>query len=250
MPTTMTSILFCALVLGVSAMLALGLTSGLGRTPRAHVLGGGAVIAWLALTYTLADDGVFHDFDAAPPPLMRFMGASVVLAIVLVTSGLGRRLALGVPLFALIGMQVFRLPVELVLHRFYVEGVLPVQMTYLGRNFDVITALIALPVAYVAYRRGEHDALARRLALGFNVVGLGLLLNIVVIATISAPGPLRVFMNEPANVIVSRAPFIWLPSVLVMTALLGHLFTFRRLLALRAMAPTTVVPAPPARSIA
>ena len=91
MPTMMTSILFCTLVLGVSTMLALGIASGLGRTPRAFTLGGGAVIAWLALTYTLADAGVFHDFDAAPPPLMRFMGASVVLAIVLVTSGLGPR---------------------------------------------------------------------------------------------------------------------------------------------------------------
>jgi hypothetical protein len=36
-------------------------------------------------------------------------------------------------------------------------------------------------------------------------------------------------MNEPANVWVTRPPFVWLPAVLVLAALLGHLVLFRRL---------------------
>jgi hypothetical protein len=32
----------------------------------------------------------------------------------------------GVPLWALVGFQIFRLPLELLMHRAYVEGLLPV----------------------------------------------------------------------------------------------------------------------------
>jgi hypothetical protein len=36
-------------------------------------------------------------------------------------------------------------------------------------------------------------------------------------------------MNEPANVWITHPPFVWLPSVLVFTAILGHIVVFRRL---------------------
>ena len=38
----------------------------------------------------------------------------------------------------------------------------------------------------------------------WNILGLGLLINIVAIAILSMPTPLRVFMNEPANTIVTE----------------------------------------------
>jgi hypothetical protein len=63
----------------------------------------------------------------------------------------------------------------------------------------------------------------------WNWMGLALLVNIVVISNLSAPTPLRVFMNEPANEWIARAPFVWLPAVMVLTALLGHVVVFRRL---------------------
>jgi hypothetical protein len=68
-----------------------------------------------------------------------------------------------------------------------------------------------------------------RLVRAWNVLSMVLLVNIVTIALLSAPTPYRVFMNEPANVWVTRPPFVWLPAVLVLAALLGHLVLFRRL---------------------
>jgi hypothetical protein len=61
------------------------------------------------------------------------------------------------------------------------------------------------------------------------VMGFGLLLNVLTVAILSTPTPLRVFMNEPANVWITQAPFVWLVAVLVPTALAGHLVIFRRL---------------------
>jgi hypothetical protein len=54
------------------------------------------------------------------------------------------------------------------------------------------------------------------------------------------PVPFRQFMNEPANLLPSTFPFVWLPTFLVQAALFGHLLVFRALWARRAaMQPAT-----------
>ena len=63
----------------------------------------------------------------------------------------------------------------------------------------------------------------------WNLVGLALLINIVTIAVLSAPLPIRMFHNEPANTLVAFFPYIWLPTFLVQAALGGHLLVFRYL---------------------
>ena len=64
------------------------------------------------------------------------------------------------------------------------------------------------------------------------MLGLGLLLTIVSIAVMSIPGPLRLF-DGPPNVWIATVPFVWLPTMMVMAALLGHLLLRRRLLGAR-----------------
>jgi hypothetical protein len=118
------------------------------------------------------------------------------------------------------------------MHRAYTEGLMPVQMSYSGRNFDIITGVTAVLLgAWLAFTRRE----SRGLVLLWNTLGLALLVNILVVALLSTPTPMRVFMNEPANVWISRAPWVWLPAVLVLAALCGHVLVYRRL----ASAPAT-----------
>ena len=52
--------------------------------------------------------------------------------------------------------------------------------------------------------------------------------NIVTIAVLSTP-VFRYFGDERLNVFVTYPPFVWLPSVMVLAALAGHLLTFRAL---------------------
>ncbi len=58
---------------------------------------------------------------------------------------------------------------------------------------------------------------------------MGLLFTIVSVAILSAPTPMRVFDNEPANTFVVTAPYVWLPAFLVQAALFGHLLVLRKL---------------------
>ena len=77
---------------------------------------------------------------------------------------------------------------------------------------------------------GARAARSPRLVFAWNTLGVALLLNILIVALLSAdPTPMRVFMNEPANVWVTRAPWIWLPTVMVLAAMMGHVLVYRRL---------------------
>jgi hypothetical protein len=49
------------------------------------------------------------------------------------------------------------------------------------------------------------------------------------ISLLSAPTPWRVFRDGPANNWVTTEPYIWLPTVMVAFAILGHIVIYRRL---------------------
>jgi hypothetical protein len=181
------------------------------------------VLGWLALTGGLAASGLLSDFTRTPPPMLLLAALSGALTLALALSPVGARLIAGAGLAWLVGFQAFRIVVEIALAQLYHAGALPVQMTFEGRNFDIASGASALLVAVLAAR----GRLPRWGLLLWNLAGLALLLNIVVIAALSIPGPLRVFLNEPANTIVAQLPFVWLPTFLVQGALLGHVLVFR-----------------------
>jgi hypothetical protein len=180
--------------------------------------------AWMGGMLVLAWSGRLS-FETRPPTMLPVLFAMVALGSWTGLSGVGRRLALGLPLAALVGVQAFRLPLELGMHRAYGEGLMPVQMSYSGYNFDIVTGASAVVLAAVLVAGRAPVWLVRV----WNWMGFALLVNVVTIAVLSTPLPIRLFHNEPVNVWVTQAPYIWLPTVLVLAALLGHILVFRRL---------------------
>jgi hypothetical protein len=179
------------------------------------------VSIWMVVTWAAAASGLL-EFGPLPPPITFVVLAMFIGAFALARSSIGQRLAAGVPLAALVGIQGFRLPLELIMHRAYSEGVMPEQMSYSGLNYDIITGICALFVASLLL-------LGRMPTWGVKIWNWGgslLLLNIIVIALLSTPTPLRVFRQEPANVWIVDTPFIWLPALFVAYATLGHLLVF------------------------
>lgn len=183
------------------------------------------VAAWMAYSGFLAAKGMLLDPAAMPPRMVLILVPGLLLVFFAAFSGFGARLAKHLGYASLIGFHAFRLPLEGVLWWFHHQGRLPVQMTFEGRNFDILTGIAAIVLAVLAKR----GIAGRNTALAFNLAGLALLLTIVGVAILSIPGPLRRFHNEPANTLVLNFPYVWLPAILVMAALLGHLVLFRKI---------------------
>jgi hypothetical protein len=178
---------------------------------------------WLAVTAIAAMQNLLA-FGSMPPRILLLVGLSAALTLAAAFSRLGLAIALKTPLWALIGLQTFRIFVEIFLHWGHQQGFVPVQMTWESCNLDVLTGVTAIPVAWLAYR-GKLPGAG---LLAWNCFGLGLLLNIVTVAILSMPTPMRMFPGEPSNVFVTRPPYVWLPVFLVMAALFSHVVLFRR----------------------
>ena len=191
---------------------------------RAGVLTLAASAAWMTVTWAVAASGILTDWQRTPPPFAVLVLAIFALGFGLAFSRLGARLATFLPLWLLVAVQGFRLPLELAMHAMYERGVMPVQMSYSGRNFDIVTGVTAIVVAWLVWSgRAGH-----RLVLAWNVVGSLLLFNVVTVAILGTPR-FQYFGPDQLNVWVMQPPFVWLPAVMVLAALSGHLIIFRAL---------------------
>jgi hypothetical protein len=191
---------------------------------RATLLMAFGCAAWMGVTWAVAARGTFREWNRLPPSLAVLVLLIIIIAARLALGGVGRRLATNIPLWILVAVQGFRLPLELAMHRMFERGIMPGQMSYSGRNFDIITGITAVIVAalLVAGRGG------RILVAAWNVVGLGLLVNIIIVALVSTP-MVALFGPDRLNIWITYPPFIWLPAVMVLAALTGHLIIFRAL---------------------
>jgi hypothetical protein len=184
------------------------------------------LIAWLLLLGILSIRGFFTNFSQLPPRLSFALLVPLPLVLLFIRSQAGKQLLHHIQPQWLIYLQSFRILVEIALWLLVRNGALPVQMSFEGLNFDVLTGLLAFPVGYYCFVKKNWPPVAAML---YNIAGLVLLINIVTISTLSMPTPLRVFHNQPDSSLLTKFPFIYLPGLLVPLAYTLHILSLRQL---------------------
>jgi len=183
------------------------------------------LVFWTAVVSAWSLSGRMANFSMFPLNVLPILVIPLITILVITFSKTFREIIIHVPPQNLVRLQSFRAFVEILLWALFIQSQLPVQMTFEGRNFDVLSGLSAPIVAYLI----SKQKLSPAGLLIWNVLCLGLLLNILGTAILSMPTPLRLFMNEPANTIVNVFPFSWLPGLLVPLAYGLHFFSLRQL---------------------
>lgn len=181
---------------------------------------------WAGLAGALGWSGLLANFDARPPPIALFMAAVLVIAVALGLSSWGAILARA-PLPALVLAQSFRLPLELAMHDAAARQIMPVELSFAGYNFDIVTGTLAVVVGGLAL----FGKAPRGVLWAWNVIGIAALVVIVAIALLSSP-LVHAFGTDPAhlNTWVTQVPYVWLPAILVAGAIAGHIIVTRALL--------------------
>jgi hypothetical protein len=179
-----------------------------------------AVGLWLALQAALGIFGFFVSPGSFPPRIFAF-GAMPAL----VAATLGGFLLRSVPsenafLRILTLLHIIRVPVEITLYWLYQNGLVPREMTFDGRNFDILSGLTAPLVYCLAFRNGR---IRRRFLFIWNLAALALLVNIVATAILAFPSPIQSIAFEQPNRAVMYFPFVWLPAVVVPIVFFAHL---------------------------
>ncbi len=93
------------------------------------------------VTAMLANAGVLARVDRTPAPMAVMLPLVFAAPMALALSPRGGRLAAALPIPALVGLQMFRLPLELVMHRAAVLGIMPSELSYSGYNLDIVTGI-------------------------------------------------------------------------------------------------------------
>jgi len=185
----------------------------------------GVLIGWAVIVSALSISGIMGKFEIFPFNIGPLLVLPLIAAIMFTFSRALREVLPHIHPARIIRLQVFRVFVEILLWLLFIDNLLPIQMTFEGQNFDVLSGLTAPVIAFLAFR----NKLPNRVLIIWNFVCLYALINIVTVAVLSMPTPFRYFMNEPSNTIVAQFPISWLPTFLVPLAYTLSFISIRQL---------------------
>lgn len=186
------------------------------------------LIIWLLVQAVLTLSNIYNSDTSSFPPKIMLIGIfpPIMTILILFATSKGRLFIDSLPLRNLTYLNIVRIPVEMVLFWLFLNNAIPELMTFEGRNFDILAGITAVFVAYFGYSKQK---ISRNGILIWNFICLGLLINIVVNALLSAPSPIQKFAFEQPNIAISNFPFSWLPTFIVPIVLFGHLTSIRQL---------------------
>jgi hypothetical protein len=194
-----------------------------------------ALVVWLSLQAFLTLNNFYTtDTRSFPPRFLLLILPPFITILILFATTKGRRFIDSLSLLRLTYLNTVRVPVELVLYWLFLNKAVPELMTFSGRNFDILAGITAPVIAYFGFNNQKPN---RKLLLIWNILSLGLLINIVINAMLSAPSAIQKFAFDQPNIAVFNFPFSWLPGFIVPIVLLGHLASILQLLKLPAELP-------------
>ena len=194
---------------------------------RLSARGRAIVVGWLWLLAVLAGAGVFLRDGRVQPYFLASGMLPTITGIAYVSSRAGVPVLTRTSPATLVGLQSFRIVVEVILWALALQGRLSPLLTVEGRNFDALVGLTAVPVAWLCLVRRVWPPAA---AVAWNVAGIVILVSTVLHFVLSAPTPFQSIRTEPPTTIIATLPYIWLPGFLVPLALTLHAASLRTLL--------------------
>jgi hypothetical protein len=184
------------------------------------------LLVWGGFVSIWSFTGRMSAFENFPLNFFPVLVPPLLIILVITFTRATRDVLQHIPAENIVRLQSFRFFVEVLLWMLFIQNLMPVQMSFEGRNLDILSGVTAPVIAYLVSKR----KLSRSGLIIWNVICLLLLINIVTIAILSTPTPLRMFFNEPANTIVTYFPISWLPAFLVPLAYTLHFFSLRQVL--------------------
>jgi len=185
------------------------------------------LLAWLALQTLIGLSGFYKVTDTIPPRFGFLILPPLLFITGLFITSKGKQYIDSLDVKALTILHAVRVPVEMVLLLLFVNKAVPELMTFEGRNFDILSGLTAPVIYYFGFIKKR---ISNKVILLWNFICLGLLINIVLNAVLSAPFPFQKFGFDQPNIALLYFPFVWLPCCVVPLVLLSHLVTIRQLL--------------------
>lgn len=184
------------------------------------------LLAWLGVHAILGIEKFYTVLNTLPPRFVLLIAPPLLAILVLFITKPGKRFINSFDLKILTQLHIVRVFVELIFLWLLLYRFIPKIMTFEGSNFDILAGVTAPLIVYFGLIKRR---LSRTLMLVWNIIAMALLLNIVIIAVLSAPFPFQKFAFDQPNTAILYFPFVWLPCFIVPAVLFSHLVFIRRL---------------------
>jgi len=185
------------------------------------------VLAWFAIAEWLGRANAYWAVTHNPVPTIQF---GIMIPIAIGLYGLIRaprfaRLVEAVPLWALVGVQLYRTlgAMFLVL---WLDGRLPWQFALPAGIGDIATGVLAMVVA-VLLAVGAQGA--QRAAYLWCLFGIADLVVAVTTGALTSPGIMNLLSREAPNLLITAFPLVMVPTFAVPLSIILHGLTLWRL---------------------
>ena len=216
--------LYISIVFGLTMVLTLYLFLKAARFSKYAIL---VLSIWVGIQVFLSLNGFYKVIDTIPPRFVLLIIPPILLIILLFNTQKGRLFIDSLDIKVLSIIHTIRILVEIVLLWLFMYKTIPVELTFEGRNFDIISGVTAPIVYYFGFIK---QTLSKKLIISWNIVCVLLLLNVIFNSVLSSPLIFQKFGFNQPNIAILNFPFVFLPSIIVPIILFSHFVVIRRLI--------------------
>jgi len=188
------------------------------------------ISVWLVYLSVLSHFQTLTDTGFPPRiPVFVVLPLLIILGILLFQAGSGTFVDM-LSIKWLIYFQSFRIIVEVIIWGAYQKGMLPMETTFEGYNFDIAVGISAVPLATFA----DRIKMKKTVFLIWNVISLIILANTVRVFIGSIYYPVM-FGHEYTLVGPDffKLPYLFIPGLFLPLAVYVHAFSIKQLVRLR-----------------
>jgi hypothetical protein len=181
---------------------------------------------WLFVIALLTYNDFFRQFDATPPRFILIVIPPILTVLILFLIPTARAFFHQMPLTVLTYIHIVRVPVEIVLWWLAINQALPMELTFEGMNYDILSGISA-PFAGIFFVGMRSKA--KIAAIIWNLLTLGLLIVIVFSAISATPYFYESAGYQQPNIAVFYFPYVWLPAFVVPVIFFSHMVSLYKL---------------------
>lgn len=198
----------------------------LGNGRQQRIVVGSVLGIWFAAVAGVGASGILV---GGGPTRAAGLGALVAVPILVLSitflSGRQMKRVEEVKLLPLISVQALRI-LGIVFVLLFAANRLPEPFALLAGYGDMSVGVLAVPLAWAVVSRKTPPHL---LIYFWSALGIGDLINALVLGVLSAPGPFQVFKDGPSSFIMPMLPWILIPSFMVPAFFFLHLVVLVKL---------------------
>ena len=209
------------------AALNAGITLGKARNIQFGIVG--FYIIYLAYVSIFALKGAFYLYSL-PPKIIVYAAIplTVILFVIVWNTGLFKKLLRAITLESLVTLHVFRL-LGVFFILIYCYHLLPANLAFSAGMGDILTALLAFPVAKMV---SEGKSWSIKAVYAWNIFGILDILVLLVIVAITTRN--SIITGERGDLEMTIFPFVWFPAFAPATILFLHAAVFKKLQLMKA----------------